>query len=49
LGKFHGRMSLDLGGMNIVFHFRKPSIRNLSIVNPIEVPRLNRLEPRTFG
>jgi hypothetical protein len=40
LGKFHGRVSPNLGNMNVVFHFRKPSIHNLLIANPIEVPRL---------
>jgi hypothetical protein len=38
LSKFHGRMSSNLGGMNIVFHFRKLSIHNLLVADTIEVP-----------
>jgi hypothetical protein len=49
LGKFHNRMLTNLGGMKVIFHFRKPSIHNLSILGPIKVPRLSGLELHTFG
>ncbi len=49
LGEFHGRMSSNLGGMQIILHFRKPSIHNLSITNTIEVPRFSRLQSRILG
>jgi hypothetical protein len=39
-------MSLNLGGMNIVFHFRKPNIHNLSVADTIEVPGFGRLKSR---
>ncbi len=38
LGKLHGRVPSNLGGMQIILHFRKPSIHNLSVTGTIEVP-----------
>jgi hypothetical protein len=49
LGKLHGRMPFNLGGMQIILHFGKPSIHNLSVAGTIEVPSLGRLKPRIFG
>jgi hypothetical protein len=49
LGKLHNQVLPNFGGMNVVFHFRKPSIHNLSVIGPIEVPRLSGLETRIFG
>jgi hypothetical protein len=49
LGKLHGRMSPNLSGMNIVFHFRKPNIHNLSVADTIEVPRFGQLKSRILG
>jgi len=49
LGKFHGRMPTNLGGMEVFFHFRKPNIHNLSVLGPIKVPGPSELEPHTFG
>jgi hypothetical protein len=37
-GKLHSRMSSNLGSMNIVFHFHKPSIHNLLVADTIEIP-----------
>ncbi len=48
LGKFHSRMSPNFGDMKVVFHFCKPSIHNLPILNPIKIPRLNGLESHIF-
>jgi len=44
LGKFHGKMPTNLGGMKVIFHFRKPNIHNLSIPGPIKSPGLSELE-----
>ncbi len=49
LGKFHGRMPTNLGGMKVIFHFRKPNIHNLLILSPIQILELSGLEPYTFG
>jgi len=49
LGKLHGRMSSNLGGMYIILHLRKPSIHNLSIAGTIKVFELGRLISRIFG
>jgi hypothetical protein len=49
LGKLHGGVSFNLGGMQIILHFRKPSIHNLSVVGTIEVLGFGWLEPRIFG
>ncbi len=49
LGKFHGQMSTNLGGMKVIFHFHKPSIHNLLIPGPIKSPGLSRLKLHTFG
>jgi hypothetical protein len=49
LGKLHGRMPSNLGGMQIILHFRKSSIHNLSIAGAIEVPGLSRLKLSVFG
>jgi hypothetical protein len=35
--------------MDVVIHFGKPRIHNLSVSGPIEVPGLGRLKPFTFG
>ncbi len=48
LGKFHGWMLPNFGGMNVVFHFRKPNIHNLLILDPIKIPRFCGLESYTF-
>jgi hypothetical protein len=48
LGKLHGRVSFNLGSMQIIFHLCKPSIHNLSVVGTIEVPRFGWLEPYIF-
>jgi hypothetical protein len=48
LGKFHDRVPTNLGGMEVIFHFRKPSIHNLSVPGPIKVPGLSGLELHTF-
>jgi hypothetical protein len=34
--------------MKVIFHFHKPNIYNLSILNPIKIPKLNGLESYTF-
>jgi hypothetical protein len=49
LGKLHGGISSNLGGMQVVVHLRKPSIHNLAIAGTIKVPELGRLEPFTLG
>jgi hypothetical protein len=49
LGKLHGRMPSNLGGMQIILHFCKLSIHNLSIAGTIEVPGLSRLKLNIFG
>ncbi len=49
LGELHNRMPSDLGGMQIILHFGKPSIHNLSVVGAIEVPKFGRLESRILG
>ncbi len=49
LNKLHGGMLANLGGMYIVFHFRKLNIHNFSVSGTIEVPRLGRLKPFTLG
>jgi hypothetical protein len=49
LSKLHGGMSANLGGMYIIFHFRKPSIHNFSVSGTIEVPGLGWLKPFTLG
>jgi hypothetical protein len=41
LGKLHGRMSSNLGGMYIILHLNKPNIHNLLVMNTIKVPRLS--------
>jgi len=46
LGKFHGQMSSNLGGMQIILHFGKPNIHNLSVMGTIEVPGFGRLKSR---
>ncbi len=38
----------NFGGMKVVLHFRKLSIYNLSILNPVKIPRFNGLESYTF-
>jgi hypothetical protein len=48
LGKFHGQVSPNLSGMKVVFHFRKPSIHNLPISDPIKIPKLSKFETHTF-
>jgi hypothetical protein len=48
MGKFHDRVSPNFGGMKVVLHFCKPIIYNLSILDPIKIPWLSRLEPYTF-
>jgi hypothetical protein len=49
VGKLHGGIPSNLGGMNIIIHLRKPSIYNLTVAGTIEVPRFSRLEPFTLG
>jgi hypothetical protein len=49
LGKLHGRMLSNLGGMYVILHFRKPSIHNLSVVGTFEVLGLVRLISQIFG
>jgi hypothetical protein len=48
LGKFHGWVPPNLGGMKIIFHLRNPSIHNLFISYPIKVPKFCGLESHTF-
>jgi hypothetical protein len=48
LGKFHGRVLPNFGGMKVVLHFRKPNIHNLPILDLVKIPRLNELEFYTF-
>ncbi len=48
LGKFHDQMSPHFGNMNVGFHICKPSIYNRPILNPIKIPKLNRLETYPF-
>ncbi len=48
LGKFHGWMSPNLGGMKVILHLCKPNIHNLSILDPIKIPRFRKLESHTF-
>jgi hypothetical protein len=49
LGKLHGGIPSNLGGMYIIVHFRKPSIHNLAVAGTIKVPGFCRLEPFTLG
>ncbi len=49
LGKFHGRMLSNLGGMQVILHFGKPNIHNLSITGTIEIPRFGQLKSRILG
>jgi hypothetical protein len=49
LGKLHGEMSSNLGGMYVVVHLRKPSIHNLAVAGTIKVPGLSQLKPFTLG
>jgi hypothetical protein len=49
LGKLHGRMSSNFGGMYIILHLHKPNIHNLSVVGTIEVLGLGRLISRILG
>jgi hypothetical protein len=48
LRKFHNRVLPNFGGMKVVLHFYKPNIYNLSISDPIKIPKLNELESYTF-
>ncbi len=48
MGKFHGRVSPNFGGMKVVFHFCKPNIYNLQISDPVKIPWLSMLESYTF-
>jgi len=49
LSKLHGEMPANLGGMYIIFHFRKLNIHNFLVSGTIEVPELGRLKPFTLG
>jgi hypothetical protein len=49
LGKFHGGIPSNLGGMQVVVHLRKLSIHNLAVAGTIEIPGLGRLKPFTLG
>ncbi len=49
LGKLHGRVSSNLGGMQIILHFRKPSIHKFSVTGTIEISRFGWFEPRILG
>jgi hypothetical protein len=49
LGKLHGGMPANLGGMYIILHLRKPSIHNFAVSSTIEVPELGQLKPFTLG
>jgi hypothetical protein len=49
LGQLHSRMLSNLGGMQIILHFCKPSIHNLSITGTIEVPEFGWLELHILG
>jgi hypothetical protein len=42
-------MLSNLGGMQIILHFYKLSIHNLSVVGTIEVPGFGWLKPRILG
>jgi hypothetical protein len=49
LGKLHGRMPFNLSGMQIILHFHKPSIHNLSVAGTIEVLGFGWLEHCILG
>jgi hypothetical protein len=49
LGNLHGQVSSNLGGMQIILHFCKPSIHNLSVAGTIKIPGFGWLEPRILG
>jgi hypothetical protein len=49
LGKLHGLVLSNLGGMQIILHFCKPSIHNLSVTSTIEVPGFGWLELCILG
>jgi len=49
LGKLHGGILSNLGGMQVVVHLRKPNIHNLAVAGTIEIPELGRLKPFTLG
>jgi hypothetical protein len=42
-------MLFNLGGVQIILHFGKPSIHNLSVVGTIEVPGFHWLKSRILG
>jgi hypothetical protein len=41
-------VSFNLGTMQIILHFCKPSIHNLSVAGVVEVPRSGWLKPHIF-
>jgi hypothetical protein len=49
LGKLHGRVPSNLGDIQIVLHFYRPSIHNLLVTGTIEVPGFGWLEPCILG
>jgi len=49
LGKLHSRVPSNLGDMQIILHFCKPSIHNLSVAGTIEVLGLGWLELHILG
>jgi len=49
LGKLHGRVPSNVGGMQIIFHLCKPNVHNLSVMGTIEVPGFGWLEPCILG
>jgi hypothetical protein len=48
LGELHSRMSSNLGGMQIILHFDKPSIHNLSVTGTVKVLGFGQLKSRIF-
>jgi len=48
IGQVPRSMSPNFGNMKVVFHFRKPNIYNLPILDFVKIPRFNRLESYTF-
>jgi hypothetical protein len=42
-------MPFKLGSMQVILHFGKPSIHNLSVTGTIEVPKFGRLKSRILG
>jgi hypothetical protein len=49
LGKLHGRVPSNLGDMQIILHFCKPRIHNLSVAGTIKIPGFGWLEPHILG